>query len=197
MIRDFGPDGMSEDGSNHDNGTGRPSYDILDHSWRNPYAASCLRTVDALHRDNKFRPIRRVGPGAHPHNRIHSMLKSTKPPVTNLRASYYDSQWLARQSTIVKNELQVREERPGEEYNFSHDPFIVAYVLIPVILIAHCLMLTAGAVWPRQTTVNSTPCGVMRDVRLCRTVFSVLVDRVNRYDFYRAFKLRVRYNVGA
>lgn len=124
MIQEFGPDGMSEDASDHDNGTGKPIYNILDHAWRSPYATSCFRTLDALHRDNRFRPIRKVSGGAHPHNRILSNMRSTSAPLPFLRASYYDREWLARQPTLVKQELQVQED-VGGPYNFSHDPYIV------------------------------------------------------------------------
>lgn len=126
VLQRYGPDGMSEDASNHANGTGRPSYEILDHSWRNPYAASCFRTLDALHRDNRFRPVRRAGPGAQPHNRILSNVKSTSPPVPGLPRSYYDGQWLQRQSLLVRESLQVQEE--AEDFVFAHDPYIAASV---------------------------------------------------------------------
>ncbi|RXW23264.1 hypothetical protein EST38_g2591 [Candolleomyces aberdarensis] len=123
LLAAYGVDGMSTDESNHDNGSGRPIFNIHNKKWRHPHAINTLHTLDALHRDSRFRPIRKNTPGAHPHERRLSSVLSTSAPVPRLPSSLYDPDWLHRQSDIIKQDLEVYE---STAYDFSHDPYIVA-----------------------------------------------------------------------
>ncbi|RXW18468.1 hypothetical protein EST38_g7390 [Candolleomyces aberdarensis] len=90
MIAAYGWEGMSTDESDHENGTGGPDYAVLNKKWRNPNAAACLQTLDALHRDSRFKKNRRVTAGAHPHERSLSHKMSTSRPVPRLPSGLYD-----------------------------------------------------------------------------------------------------------
>jgi hypothetical protein len=125
MIGLYGIDGMSTDESDHENGTGRPLYQILSKPWRNPLATPTLRTLDALQRDMRFRPVRRAGPGAQPHNRAISSGISGRAPVPGLPSDFYHPRWLSKQSEFVKKNLRIGEE---SKYDFAHDPHINEYV---------------------------------------------------------------------
>ncbi|KAF6751279.1 hypothetical protein DFP72DRAFT_495694 [Ephemerocybe angulata] len=121
MLRTYGVDGMSTDESVHDNGTGRPIYRIHCKRWRHPQATHCLRIFDALHRDSRFRPIRKTRPGAHAHNRVLSGIPSANPPPAGLPSALYCQDWLDRQNDVVKESLDIIESEP---YDFSHNAYI-------------------------------------------------------------------------
>ncbi|KAF6748655.1 hypothetical protein DFP72DRAFT_819986, partial [Ephemerocybe angulata] len=127
FIRLLGVDGMSTDESDHDNGTGRPNYCVLVKKWRHPQGTNCLRTLDGLHRDSRFRPTRRIGPGAHAHFRQTSGRPSSNPPVHGLPEVFYNPTWL---KDLTAAERQVVNPQPSEPYDFSHDPFIEEYVFL-------------------------------------------------------------------
>ncbi|KAF6745572.1 hypothetical protein DFP72DRAFT_824266, partial [Ephemerocybe angulata] len=124
LLSAYGPDGMSTDASDHDNFTGRPIFRILNPIWRHTDAAKCLRTLDALHRDSRFRPVRRNTQGAHPHDRILSSIPSTSAPVRELPSALYNPAWLEIQTDAVKEYLEVKDSGP---YDFSHAAGIERY----------------------------------------------------------------------
>lgn len=130
LLGALGPDGMSTDASDHDNGTGHPVCRIMEEPWRHPDAAHCLRALDALHRDSRFRPVRRNTQGAHPHQRIVSPLVSTRVPPSKLLSGYYNPAWLQVQTAAMKEYLEII---PSEPYSFSHTATIEEYVHLTVI----------------------------------------------------------------
>ncbi|RXW15759.1 hypothetical protein EST38_g10089 [Candolleomyces aberdarensis] len=123
MIAAYGWEGMSTDESDHENGTGGPSYVIMPKKWRHPNADQCLRTLDGLHRDSRFRQDRRVTPGAHPHMRhLDGRSKpSVRTALRELPTGLYNPQWLGRLTDAAKEALGITETI---EYDFSHTPEI-------------------------------------------------------------------------
>ncbi|KAJ2911873.1 hypothetical protein MD484_g8539, partial [Candolleomyces efflorescens] len=117
MIAAYGWEGMSTDESDHENDTGGPDYGVLNKPWRHPNASACLRTLDCLHRDSRFKKNRRVTAGAHPHQRSLCNKLSLSPAVPKLPSALYDPTWLARQPDIVKEDLEIID---SPEYDFSH-----------------------------------------------------------------------------
>ncbi|KAF6755594.1 hypothetical protein DFP72DRAFT_811284, partial [Ephemerocybe angulata] len=117
LLGALGIDGMSTDASDHNTGTGRPIFRIMNKLWRHPNATGCLRTLDGLHRDSRFRPLRRNTQGAHPHDRILSSLPSTSPPVPGLPSGLYNPKWLGLQTDAIREYLEIIESGP---YDFSH-----------------------------------------------------------------------------
>ncbi|KAJ2927300.1 hypothetical protein H1R20_g9793, partial [Candolleomyces eurysporus] len=117
MIAAYGWEGMSTDDSDHDNGSGEPDYGVLKKKWRHPDVSACLKTLDCLHRDSRFKKNRRVTAGAHPHRRSLCSKFSTSPPVPRLPSGLYDPAWLARQPDIMKEDLEITE---SAAYDFSH-----------------------------------------------------------------------------
>ncbi|KAJ2912707.1 hypothetical protein MD484_g7704, partial [Candolleomyces efflorescens] len=119
MIAAYGWEGMSTDESDHDNGTGGPSYCIRPKKWRHPNADQCLRTLDSLHWDSRFRQDRCVTPGAHPHQRnlCGRSEPSTRGAIRKLPTGLYNPNWVSRLTDAAKQDLGITETI---EYDFSH-----------------------------------------------------------------------------
>ncbi|KAJ2911435.1 hypothetical protein MD484_g8978, partial [Candolleomyces efflorescens] len=128
MLRCYGVDGMSTDESDHGhNGTGYPQYRVRHIRWRHPAATQCFRVLDALHRNKRFRPIRRMGPGALAHQRLSSNVVSNRPPVPKLPAGLYNPDWLGSLPRWSLGDLA--PVQAGASVDFSHHPSIIDVAL--------------------------------------------------------------------
>lgn len=126
MLSLLGPEGMSTDASDHDNNTGTPVFRVKHAAWRHPDAASSLHSLDALHRDTRFRPIRRNTRGSHPHLRVMSSLISTSAPMAGLPEGLYNPNWLASLSPRMREDLNVV---PSGPYDFGHTSLVDLYAV--------------------------------------------------------------------
>ncbi|TEB21183.1 hypothetical protein FA13DRAFT_1585501, partial [Coprinellus micaceus] len=88
VLQALGVDGMSTDESDHGR-AGHTQYRVRHKVWRSPAADGCFKTLDALHRHRRFRPVRRATGGAQVHQRLSSNLLSDRPPVPYLPSSAY------------------------------------------------------------------------------------------------------------
>lgn len=114
ILRLLGPDGMSSDESDHENGV--VQYRVLIKSWRNPILTPFLRVFDASYRRDRFVPILQNTQGAHPHLRLASnKVDDSRGAVTRLPVNAYDSRWLANLIPFDREMLQ-----EGDLYDFSH-----------------------------------------------------------------------------
>ncbi|KAJ2927272.1 hypothetical protein H1R20_g9819, partial [Candolleomyces eurysporus] len=127
ILRCYGIDGMSTDESDHGhNGTGYPQYRVKHIRWRHPAATQCFRVLDALHRNRRFRPLRRMGPGALAHQRLSSNTVSSRPPVPKLSAGLYNPDWL--RSLPQWSLADLSPVHGGDSVDFSHHPSVVDFV---------------------------------------------------------------------
>lgn len=119
VLRLLGPEGMSSDESDHENGV--VQYRVLIKSWRHPILTPFLRVFDASYRRDRFVPILQNTQGSHPHLRLSSnKVDDSRGAPTRLPINAYDTRWLANLTQFDRERLE-----EGDPYDFSHTPHIL------------------------------------------------------------------------
>ena len=124
MLQRLGPDGMSSDEEEIENGT--VQYNVLVKDWRSEELAPWLRVFDAAARMLRIEPFPRRR-GCYPRAR-HStdQTGSSSRGVVGLPTAAYRPEWLARLGAYRRELLRDTDER----YDFIHTANAMTYVFL-------------------------------------------------------------------
>ena len=124
MLQRLGPDGMSSDEEEIENGT--IQYNIVVKEWRSEELTPWLRVFDAASRMLRLEPFPRRR-GCHPRDRRSTdQTGSTSYGVVGLPTAAYRPEWLARLGAYRREQLR----DTNEPYDFIHTASAMTYVFL-------------------------------------------------------------------
>lgn len=110
IITTLGAQGMSSDESDHEAGKGEATYHILQKPWRSSRLTVLLRALDALHLYFRYQGETHATPGAWPHFRVSSSMKSGRSATNGLPKGCYSLPWLQKRTPFQLTALDVASD---------------------------------------------------------------------------------------
>ncbi|KAI0735723.1 hypothetical protein C8Q76DRAFT_611391 [Earliella scabrosa] len=122
VLQRLGPEGMSSDESDMDNG--RKVYKVLIKSWRAPILTPWLSVFDSIASLERTNAINGMdGRGAQFRERRRSSeVDDRSPPVGRLFSNAYNEDWLTKLTPFTRNRLKIRPK----SYLFTHGPEVTS-----------------------------------------------------------------------
>lgn len=114
MMRMMGPKCMSSDESSKEDGV--TVYRVSKKAWRDDIMTLWLRTLDALHRRDRYNEANSSTRGAAPHLRVMGTRTSKRAPPPHLPINAFKPSYLRSLTEYDRELLHVQ----AEVYNFQH-----------------------------------------------------------------------------